>query len=166
MHAMEICNYSSVVSGWDEYNPRVYEDFLHQGKRIFVQGADDNHNRKQPDDPKWDSFGAFIQIKAPALTYPEIANALRQGHFYASQGPEIRALYMEDGVLHVECSPAVRIYCISEARRCQAFYGENGGLATHGEFKLRPEDGYVRISVQDARGLRADSNAYFPEQLF
>ena len=166
MHAMEISNYSSIVSGWDEYNPRVYEDLLQQGKRLFVQGADDNHNRREPDDPKWDSFGGFIWLKAPALTYHDVANALLKGHFYASQGPEIYALYMEDDVLHVECSPAARIYCITEARRCQAAYGENGCLATHGTFELRPEDGYVRISVQDEHGLRADSNAYFPDQLF
>ena len=166
MHAMEICNYSSVVSGWDEYNPRVYEDLLEQGKRLFVIGADDNHNRREPDDPKWDSFGAFIWLKAPALTYHDIANALVNGHFYASQGPEIYALYMENGVLHVECSPAVRIYCITQARRCQAAYGENGSLATHGEFRLRPEDGWVRVSVQDEKGNRADTNAYFPDQTF
>ena len=166
MHAMEICNYSSVVSGWDEYNPAVYDDFLHQGKRIFVQGTDDNHNRQQPDHPKWDSFGGFIWIKAPRLDYPSIANALVKGDFYASQGPEIYALYMEDNVLHVECSPAVRIYCIARARRCQAAYGENGGLATHGAFEIRPEDGYVRISVQDEKGRRADTNAWFTDTLF
>ena len=166
MHAMEISNYSSIVSGWDEYNPAVYEDFLHQGKRIFVQGADDNHNRMRPGDPKWDSFGGFIWIKAPRLDYPGIANALIKGHFYASQGPEIHALYFENGVLHVECSPAVRVYCITRARRCMAGYGENGAPATRAAFEIRPEDGYVRVSVQDEHGLRADSNAYFTDELF
>ena len=166
MHAMEISNYSSIVSGWDEYNPAVYEDFLHQNKRIFVQGADDNHNREQPDHPKWDSFGGFIWIKAPRLDYPSVASALLKGHFYASQGPEIYALEFENGRLRVKCSPAVRIYCITRARRCMAAYGENGALATEAAFDLRPEDGYVRISVQDERGLRADSNAYFTDELF
>ncbi|MBQ6067468.1 MAG: PHP domain-containing protein [Clostridia bacterium] len=166
MHAMEICNYSSVVSGWDEYNPRVYEDFLHQNKRIFVVGADDNHNRQQPDHPKWDSFGAFTVVKAPALTYRAIADALLAGHFYASQGPEIKGLWLDGNVLNVECSPAVRVYCITKARRCMAGYGENGGLAEHAEFQIRPSDGYVRISVQDEKGNRADSNAYFTDELF
>ena len=133
---------------------------------IFAVGADDNHNRQQPDHPKWDSFGGFIRIKAPQLDYPGIARALLAGHFHASQGPEINALYFEDGVLHVECSPAVRIYCITRARRCQAAYGENGGPAVSADFKLRPEDGYVRISVQNEKGLRADSNAYFTDELF
>lgn len=166
MHAMEICNYSSVVSGYDEYNPRVYEDFLHLGERIFVQGTDDNHNRQKPDHPKWDSFGAFTMIKAPRLDYESIAAALTAGHFYASQGPQIRALWMEDDLLHVECSPAVRVYCITGARNFKAGYGENGALATRAEFRIDPDDVYFRISVQDESGLRADSNAYFTDEIF
>lgn len=166
MHAMEISNYSSIVSGWDEYNPAVYEDFLHQGKRIFVQGADDNHNRRMPDDPKWDSFGGFIWLKAPRLDYSSVSKALLNGDFYASQGPEIYALCFEDGVLRVECSPAVRVFCITQARNSKAAYGENGALATSAEFKISPDDGYVRISVQDEKGLRADSRAFFPDELF
>lgn len=166
MHAMEISNYSSIVSGWDEYNGAAYDDFLCQGKRIFAQGTDDNHNHQQPDHPKWDSFGGFIWLKAPSLTYPDIAAALVGGDFYASQGPEIHDLYFEDGVLHVECSPVVRVYCITESRDNQAAYGGNGGLATHAAFRIRPEYGYVRISVQDEAGLRADSRAFFPDELF
>lgn len=165
MHAMEISNYSSIVSGWQDYNPSVYEDFLHQGKRIFVQGADDNHNRQQPDHPRWDSFGGFIWIKAEALTYEHISAALLAGHFYASQGPEIYALYMEDGLLHVQTSPARRISCITKARRCRAAYGENGGPVTDAAFDVQPGDGYVRLSVEDEKGLRADTNAYFTDTL-
>ena len=45
-------------------------------------------------------------------------------------------------------------------------YGENGGLAEHAAFQIRPSDGYVRISVQDEKGNRADSNAYFTDELF
>ncbi len=166
MHAMEICNYSSVVSGWDEYNPTVYDDFLCQDKRLFPQGTDDNHNRQAPDHPRWDSFGAFIWIKAPALDYASIASALVKGDFYASQGPEIYGLWVEDGRLHVQCSPAVRIYCITRACACKAGYGENGAPATGAVFDLNPDDGYVRISVRDAAGNRADTRAFFPDELF
>ena len=166
MHAMEISNYSSIVSGWQDYNSSVYDDFLSQDKRIFVQGADDNHNRQQPDHPRWDSFGGFIWIKAPRLDYRSIADALVKGHFYASQGPEIYELYLEDDVLHVECSPAFRINCITQARNCKAAYGETGAPATHASFQIQPEDGYVRISVQDAHGLRADTQAYFTDEFF
>ena len=47
-----------------------------------------------------------------------------------------------------------------------AGYGENGGLAEHAEFQIRPSDGYVRVSVQDEKGNRADSNAFFTDELF
>ena len=38
--------------------------------------------------------------------------------------------------------------------------------ATAAAFRIRPGDGYFRISVQDEKGLRADSNAYFTDEVF
>ena len=65
------------------------------GKKIFAISADDNHNKYPLDDPRFDSFGGFIMIKAKELKYEPIINALRNGDFYASQGPEIYDLYIE-----------------------------------------------------------------------
>ena len=45
---MEICNYSSFIDGYNEYNGDIYDDLLRQNKRIFVLGTDDNHNRRDP----------------------------------------------------------------------------------------------------------------------
>ena len=41
-------------------------------------------------------------------------DALERGDFYASTGPEIRELYLEDGVLHIETSEAAGIYVTTE----------------------------------------------------
>ncbi len=164
MNAMEICNYSSLIDGYNEYNGEIYDDFLHQNKRIFVLGTDDNHNRRDPASRMWDSFGAFTMIKAPELSYRAVTKALAQGHFYASQGPEIFGLWLEDGVLHVDCAPADRVFCTTAQRRCMSRYGENGGPVTHAAFELKPQDVYFRVTVTDARGLHADTNAYFCDE--
>ena len=95
MHAMEVCNWGCVVDGYDDYVPQVYDDLLRQGKRICCIGTDDNHNAIE------DSFGAFTVIKAPELSYRAITQALQDGHFYASQGPEIHELWVEDGYIHI-----------------------------------------------------------------
>ena len=94
MDAMEIYNHSSASAGFPEYNAIVYDEMLRGGKRLFCVSADDNHNRQSETSGKWDSFGGFVMIKADRLDYKTITAALREGHFYASQGPRIHDLYI------------------------------------------------------------------------
>ncbi len=164
MNAMEICNYSSFIDGYDEYNGKIYDEFLHKGERIFAIAADDNHNRRDPSSRMWDSFGAFTVIKAERLTYECVADALVKGNFYSSQGPEIYELYIEEGILHIKCSPADKIVCTVNRRRCCSRYNENGGEITQAEFDIKHSDGYFRITVTDKLGRHADTNAYFTDQ--
>ena len=165
LSAMEICNYSSFIDGYDEYNGKAYDDFLRKGERIFCIAADDNHNRRDPEGRMWDSFGAFTVIKAQSLTYESVAEALVSGSFYSSQGPEIYSLYLDGDKLHVECSPADKVVCTVNRRRCMSRYNEQTGEITHAVFDIKPSDGYFRITVVDKKGLRADTNAYFTDEL-
>lgn len=164
MNAMEICNYSSFIDGYDEYNGKAYDDFLRKGERIFCIAADDNHNRRDPHCRMWDSFGAFTMIKAESLTYESVADALKNGNFYSSQGPEIYGLYLEDDILHVDCSPADKVICTVNKRRCMSRYNEESGEITHAEFELKKNDGYFRVTVVDKNGKKADTNAYFTSE--
>ena len=158
MDAMEICNYGCVEAGWQEYNPRVYDDMLRAGKRIYCIGADDNHNKRN------DSFGAFTVIKAEKLDYPSVIKALKDGHFYASQGPAINELYIEGDTVTVKCSPAAKILLNTGVIRASIAQGKNGEPITEATFKLRPDDGYFRITVIDEKGLPADTSAYFIDE--
>lgn len=163
MNAMEICNFSSFIDGYDEYNGKAYDDFLRKGERIFCIAADDNHNRRDPKCRMWDSFGAFTFIKAEARTYENIADALLKGNFYSSEGPEIYGLWLEGDKLHVECSPADKVTCTVNKRRCMSRYNENTGEITHAVFEIKPSDGYFRVTVTDKNGKKADTNAYFTD---
>lgn len=164
MNAMEICNFSSFIDGYDEYNSKAYDDFLRKGERIFCIAADDNHNRRDPLCRMWDSFGAFTVIKAKELTYESVAESLQKGYFYASQGPEIFDLWLDGDKLHVECSPADKVVCTVNKRRCMSRYNEETGFITHAVFELKPSDGYFRVTVIDKNGLKADTNAYFTDE--
>lgn len=159
MHAMEIMNFSCWVGGYLDYNPRVYDDMLRNGRRLFAIAADDNHNRH-------DMCGGFTMIKAPELEYRAITDALERGDFYASWGPQIHELWFEDGAVHIRCSEAARILCTVAARRGAVVTAEQGGSVTEAVFPIRKDDGYFRITVVDHRGRCADTNAYFPDQLF
>lgn len=166
MHAMEIYNHSAYRSGHQEYNPRVYEDFLQTGRRLFVISADDNHNCSDPESPYWDSCGGFTMIKADNLDYRIITKALEAGSFYASQGPEIKALWFEDGEVHITCSPAKRIVCTTGTRHRQAKNTNPGEFLTEAIFEIQPEDIYIRLTVTDAAGNCADTNGYFLEDFW
>ncbi len=165
MHAFEIFNGSCIVTGYDDYNPRVYDDMLKNGKKLFCIGADDNHNEKSRDTRNWDSGVAYTVIKADKLKYEDIATALVNGNFYASEAPEIKELWVEDGKLHIECSEADRIYATFLRRRGDIRYAEGGVSLTSAEFNIFEEDGYVRVTVVDKNGKHACTNAYFTAEL-
>lgn len=167
MHAMEICNNGSFTGGFAEYNPRVYDDLLRLGNRIYCIAADDNHNERELGDTHCDACGAFTVIKAEKLEYKAVTDAMLAGHFYASRGPEIYSLYYDydDGRVHIETSPAQKITYETGIRHCGAKYAENGELVTSASFNVLPDCNYFRITVWDERGNMANTNAYFVDEL-
>ena len=161
MHAFEISNYGCEVEGYAEYNPRVYDDMLRGGKRIFCVSTDDNHNGRPCDHPQYDSFGGWVCVKTNSLTYENLTDGLIKGNFYASRGPEIKELWYEDGKVHIETSPAAKIeayYGIRRGRMCMA---EPGETVTEATFEIPENCGYFRLTVTDTHGKTADTNAYF-----
>ena len=166
MHAMEICNYACYEGGHPEYNSGVYEEMLRAGKRIYCISADDNHNGSA--DKYHDSFGGFTVIKADKLEYRTITKALEEGDFYASMGPEIHELYLEDNILHVKCSPAKRI-CLNVGRTRYACKKKAtvGEYITEASFAIDKEkDIYFRLDIYDENGNAANTNAYFCDEVF
>ncbi len=166
MHAMEVYNHSCAVAGFLDFNLHVYEDFLRAGNRIFAIAADDNHDHSPEDSAYWDSCGGFTMIRAEKLEYRAVTDALVRGDFYASSGPEISALWFEDGKLHIRCSPAKRILCIVQPRRGKCVNTLENETVGSAEFGIERDDAWFYVIVEDARGRRAVTNAYFTDTLF
>jgi len=163
MHALELFNGGATKSGYEDYNPRVYDDMLKDGKKIYCVGGDDNHNGS-PDDSRYsDSGWAWTMIKADNLEYRTVTKALEEGNFYASEGPEIYALWIENNEIHIKCSPADSINCIYGVRARSNWLSENGVPLTEAVFPFRPNYGYFRITVTDEHGKHACTNAYYPQ---
>jgi len=165
MHAFEMFNGSCLTMGYDDYNPRVYDDLLGKGKKIYCIGADDNHNRGEDSSRYSDSGRAYTVIKAQSLDYRNITKALENGDFYASEGPEIHELTYENGKAFIKCSEADRIICNFEIRRAGICYSEGDMPLTEGVFDIPENCGYFRITVIDKQGRHACTNAYFEEDL-
>lgn len=165
MHAFEMFNGGCLVAGYDDYNPRVYDDILRSGKKIFAIGADDNHNGHPVGSRRCDSGVAFTVIKAPSLEYRDITKALEDGHFYASEGPEIFELTYGEGTAYIKCSDADRIYCTYGVRKAAVAYPEESETVTEASFNIPEDCVYFRITVVDKSGRHATTNAYFIEDL-
>ena len=108
-------------------------------------------------------------IKAEKLEYEVISQALLNGHFYASEGPEINELYFEDGKIHIKSSEATRIImttCLRHYRTATA--DKKGEVISEAIFNIVPEltGEYVRFTVVDKDGKEAHTNAYFLSDFF
>ena len=158
MHAMEVYNSECENIGYFEYNEKDYDDMLLSGKRIYCVATDDTHNREA-------CFGGFTMIKADKLEYKTITDALLAGNFYASQGPEIYNLWVEDNVLHIDCSDAKTIRFNTGVRRAKKVDAQDGKTINTAEFEVLPEDIYVRVTITDSNGKFAYTNAYFVDEL-
>ena len=164
MHAMEIVNYSCIVGGYNDYNEKIYDDMLLAGKKIFCTATDDNHNVHPFGSKKCDSFGGFTMIKAPKLEYTAITDALLNGYFYASEGPEICELWYEDSKIHLTCKGVESIRLNTGVRRTEIVYAGDEPL-TSASFNVNEDDIYVRITLTDKQGKHANTSAYFVTDL-
>lgn len=160
MHAMEVVNFGCCAMGWDDVNDHVYDDMIRGGERIFCIATDDNHNKYPLNTRDSDSFGGFTVIRADQLEYRTVTDALVAGSFYASQGPAIHDLYIEDGFVHITTSEADRIFLSTNRRHAAIKYAEDAPL-TEASFEIKPGDTYIRLTVVDATGKKAFTNAYF-----
>lgn len=158
LFAVEIYNHSTEVAGGSSYCPNVFDDFLRSGEKIFCTMCDDSHNHHGVRGKDADMFGGFVMINAENLDYNTIITALKNGDFYASQGPEIYSLVLDGDKVTVRTSAAARISFSTAGRRTSAVNGDN---VTEAEFRIGENDRYFRITVTDKFGKHAHTQAYF-----
>jgi hypothetical protein len=127
--------------------------------------GDDNHN---PDGSLEQSFGGSTFIGAERLEYGEIINALECGSFYCASGknpPKINALYVEDNVIKIDCTPATDIF-VTGLGRSYCHQPTLGQEITHAEFKLEPKDIMFRVTVRDKFGNNAHTHYYNANEFY
>ena len=89
---------------------------------------------------------------------------MEAGAFYASTGPLIHELWYENGEVHVKCDPAAKIIANYGTVRAKiALAEETEGALTEATFPIKENDVFIRITVCDAQGHNAYTNAYFTE---
>lgn len=151
-HAVEIYNHGCHM-GCDRGDGFGIADLLlSEGRRLSLIATDDAHFSEP------DHFGGWVMVKSEENSPEALLAALKAGLFYSSQGPEIRALHVEDGAIEVECSAASAVMVLGHG---------SAGVAVHGHSMTRariPFDPrcaaspWLRVTVVDAAGKRAWSN--------
>lgn len=167
---VEVFNTGCYIAGYmldgDEH---VLDDFLHLGKRVYPLAGDDCHGMN-------DMCCGWVRFKAPALTYENIMTAYEKGDFYASWGPDISSLVIEDGVLKMDCENTTRVFLLTDARAADYRAADEGQTLDHYECDLRgwlaqarrlhiTDRAYFRLTLMDAHGNRAMTRGYFADEL-
>lgn len=164
---VEWCNYLSTCGGYPDTIQPI-DDLLRMGKRVFPIATDDAHSLNG-------AFGGWVMVKAEKLEYSTVMNALERGDLYSSMGPEIKELYFEDGIVHVETNEVRQIMLTTERRFSRMQKGENITSAkfdlnaylneTRQTTEINESRAYFRITVTDKDGNNAHSRAYFVDEL-
>ena len=168
---IEVLNYASARGGYvDTVQP--FEELMNVGQRPVAIASDDAHSLAGS------AYGGWNMIKARSLSYEDVMAAMERGDLYASSGPSIEELYIEDGVVHVKTSAAVSVFLLTDIRFTRVAHGTEEAPLTEASFDInefingereckvcRRTAPRFRIEVKDRLGNKAWTRAYFLDEL-
>jgi hypothetical protein len=148
-----------------------WDEALESGRPWLGIAVDDCHH------PGFDSALAWTWVRAQKRSAAAVFEALREGSFYSSTGPEVERVDVHGNVVEVRCSPAQRITLMTGRTRGASVVAGRLGYHYRGEILERSAEGgvtaarltapatapYARLEVKDARGATAWTNALWTE---
>lgn len=150
--AMEIWNSGCALNNDMDTDAAYWDELLGQGQKIYGVATDDGHQKEEHCNG-WVMVNAENNINA-------ILDALKDGRFYSSCGPEIYDFYVEDGKAVIECSPVAKIRLHSDKHPTKIVRYQEG-LLTRAEFEIGDRYDYVRMTIIDENGKYAWTNPIF-----
>lgn len=151
-HAVEVYNHTSSVHTSRGESAAFWDAMLSAGRRVTGIAVDDSHWK--PGTP--DAFGGWVVVKAEENDPDALLAALKAGHFYATQGPELTELRQVDDTLMIRCSPATQVFAVGPV---SAATHVTGTALTRATLPLEKfHGGWCRVVVRDAMGRQAWTN--------
>lgn len=162
-HLIEIYNHDDFLEETGMQNSeQLIRELLNHHKKLLVTAVDDFHGPYQK--VKNDKcFGGYIMVNANKKE-KDIVQAIKEGKFYATTGPQILDYRIEKGTLKIETSPVKRIIFYSNMRKCKNIFHEDGSEITIGEYQLKGEEFYIWTKVIDKYGNIAWTQPIYLEQ--
>lgn len=151
VHAVEVYNHGTEVGQMRGDGWYLADMALNEGRRLTAIATDDMHRLGLG------FAGGWTMVKAAELTPEAILAALHGDDFYATQGPLIHDMPIEDDMLVIQSSPVVTAALVgSRARRSNAQINE---IATTVRLPLPAmTEGYFRVILRDMHGRHAWTN--------
>jgi hypothetical protein len=150
-HAVEIYNHGC-ATGCDRPDGFAIADLLlTEGRRLTMIATDDAHFSEP------DHFGGWTMVKSVANTPESLLAALKAGHFYATQGPELKDVRIEGTHLIIESSAVVSGMALGHGTGAKSVHGHSMTV-TKVPLERLNDSPWVRAVVVDAAGKRAWSN--------
>ena len=165
----EVYNHGSQYLDNNGDGQNQYSMYLSEGKRAWCVSVDDNHagfmeNGEICDAD--DTLGGYIMMSMPELSYENFADALENGRFYASSGPQFQDLYIDEerDVLVMNCGPVQRVLVKGiHTVKCERINAK-GDIITHAEIPLAPiraKEPFIHVQIMDSKGNRAYAQPYW-----
>lgn len=127
----------------------IVDQIAAQG-RIYPLVADDDTHYYDGDE-----CAAWIMVQAEDASPASLLSAIKEGSFYATQGPEIH-LFREDDGYSVRCSPCSEIIFHSNYVWSPRVFTDSG--ITYAHYEPREKECFLRAEVVDSNGNHAWSN--------
>ncbi len=157
LHGLAGAEIYNTLSGlpWngDRSDSSLYFDlWATKGSLFRCFAADDSHSYDG------EQTRSFIMVNAKDCTVGSIKSAIREGNFYASQGPRFNSVRMGDGKVEAEFTGAATAVFYSNTVWCDDRVAQDcNGFAS---YSIKPTDRYVRIELRDRAGNRAWSSPF------
>ena len=147
---------SGIENSFRPYSGLFVDLLACKGKPMHLIAADDTHYYTD------DAAVASVMVKCDSLDRESVMEAIKNGDFYATTGPEVH-IRVENGETVVECSPVSKIEVCTNAAFCRGRRLLGNDLTSH-RAPLHKVDKYVRAEVTDAEGRTAYSNFIIAER--
>ena len=150
-HAVEIYNHGCAVACDRPDGTAVLDLLLTEGRQLTAIATDDAHFTEP------DHFGGWVMVKAQKNEPEALLQALKNGHFYSSEGPEIHHIELDKNQISIRSSAVSTVIVQAKGSATAAVHGAS---MTQTKVKLgrASQSEWIRVTLKDAAGRRAWSN--------
>lgn len=155
---VELYNTGCEVEKGRGFSTVHWDNLLSSGMKLNGLAVDDAHRYTD------DAPGGWIWVRARELTELAIMDSVRNGYFYASTGPRILDVRIEDDTMYVLTSPCTTITFHSKGPTGSSNSRVGEGMLCHAQHTFRPEHEYVRLECVDGGGRRAWTSPMYTDE--